>query len=172
MIFRRPSSYSITLKRAHSLLRIPRDQAISISGEVTHNGCAPSQHQIQEAFRAAAKRHHPDAAGSQTTKPDANKTFRECSDARELLLDYYVRRKFVPPDVVESTKDHPVDDSLFSVWTTNRSFQMEIFLRLSLCLGLAVGSYYHDLGMPERRRQQINRRDSQFYQFGPQPPRF
>ena len=82
-----------------------------------------SRDRIQEAFRAAAKRHHPDTAGAADPgrRPSANETFRECNDARELLLDYYVRRRFVPLDVVESTKDHPPvdeDASPFSKWTS------------------------------------------------------
>jgi len=176
MIFRRPKpSYSITLKRAHSLLKIPRDSKTSISGEV-NDRIVPSRGRIQEAFRAAAKRHHPDIVAVQTitkAKNNTNATFRECYEARELLLDYYVRRKFVPPEIVESTKNNPPpadnDESLFSVWTTSRSFQVEIFLRLSVCLGLAVGTFYHDLHLPEKRKQQIQRRDAQYYQFGPRP---
>ncbi|KAL7536192.1 hypothetical protein ACHAXR_006981 [Thalassiosira sp. AJA248-18] len=203
MIFRRPNSYSITLKRAHSLLRIPRNTTISATsgGEgllLNKANNIPSRDQIQEAFRAAAKRYHPDttAAGANAAaisstaitsnninktakKLHANKIFRECNDARELLLDCYVRRKFIPKEIVESTKDHPpvVDDetSLFSVWNlwkTNRSFQLEVFLRYSICLGLALGTYYHDVNAPERRKRQIRQRDVQYYQFGPQTPRF
>ena len=173
MIFRRPKSYSITLKRAHSLLKITKNDPKTsiISGEVTHGSSIPSRVQIQEAFRTAAKCHHPDLASK--ANANANATFRECHEARELLLDYYVRRKFVHPEIINSTKNKPpeghADESLFSVWNTTRSFQIEIFLRLSLCLGLAVGTYYHDLYLPERRKQQIKRRDAQFYQFGPQP---
>ena len=100
-------------------------------------------------------------------------TFRECHEARELLLDYYIRRKHIHPEIVKSKQDKPpegyADETLFSVWKSNRSFQMEVFLRLSLCLGLAVGTYYHDLYMPERRKKQIQRRDAQYHQFGPQP---
>eukprot|EP00804_Cyclotella_cryptica_P015531 CCRYP_003563-RA/>CCRYP_003563-RA protein AED:0.17 eAED:0.18 QI:0/0/0.5/1/0/0/2/131/161 len=152
MFFRRPTSYTITLQRAHSLLNIPRDSTTSI---------VPSRDQIQEAFRAAAKRHHPDlanGAGTLRSNPAANlknvgstaystaKTdtvaFRECHEARELLLDYYVRRKYVHPEIIQCTKNKPrkdyEDESLFSVWAANRSFQMEVFLRLSLCLGLAA----------------------------------
>ncbi len=66
----------------------------------------------------------PNAAGRSATIPipwvppptrgQTNKTFREYNDARELLLDYYVRRRFVPPEVVESIEDNPVvDESLF-----------------------------------------------------------
>ena len=184
MIFRRPrSSYTITLKRAHSLLKIPRADSttrISISGEVTqhHNANIPSRDLIQEAFRAAAKRHHPDlvaAQGQKATPSSANISFRECHEARELLLDYYVRQKFIPPEIIESVKDKPPpieDESLFSVWTSNRSFQIEAFMRLSVCLGLAVGSYYHDLHLPEKRKQQLRQRDEGYYQFGPQEPRF
>ena len=184
MFFRRPKSYTITLQRAHSLLNIPRDSPIFASAEVTRpNG--PSREKIQEAFREAAKLCHPDLAsknsaksselGSITTstKGEANVKFRECHEARELLLDYYVRRKYVHPEIVQSTKNTPskeyANESLFSVWVENKSFQLEVVLRLSLCLGLAVGTYYHDKHMPERRRQQIIKRDEQFYQFGPQP---
>ena len=102
--------------------------------------------------------------------PDANKTFRECNDARELLLDYYVRRRFVPPEVVESIEDNPdMDESLFSIWTSTRSFQIEAFFRLSICAGLAVATYYHDMNSVQRRKEQVHRRDAQFYQFGPNP---
>mmetsp|Transcript_27527 Transcript_27527/g.58153 ORF Transcript_27527/g.58153 Transcript_27527/m.58153 type:complete len:191 (+) Transcript_27527:185-757(+) len=188
MIFRRPKSYTITLTRAHSLLNIPNNSTTTSigSGEAiasaNHGGVAiPSRDQIQEAFRRAAKRHHPDLAKSSSKSKcnsnkeyDAKKMFRECHDARELLLDYYVRRKFVHPAIVESTKDHPIkweenELSLFSIWNSSRSFQMEVFLRLAACLGLAVGTYYHDKAVPEIRRRQIQRRDEQFSQFGPQP---
>jgi len=47
------------------------------------------------------------------------------------------------------------------------SLKIEVFLRLSLCLGLAIGTYYHDLDLPERRKQQIQRRDEEFSNFGP-----
>ena len=194
MIFRRPKLYLITLKRAHSLLKIPKNSTTTsiISGEVVTHGSVvrPSRDEIQDAFRLAAKRHHPDLAikaggvakninkNSKSNNDDATKLFRECHDARELLLDHYVRRKFIPPEIIKSTKDYPIkwkDDSLFSIWKTwnhSRSFQMEAFLRLSVCLGLAIGTYYHDKGMPERRKRQIQRRDAQFSQFGPRPPRF
>ncbi len=47
MIFCRPKSYSITLKRAHTLLGIPRDPAPLIHGrEVTQCSGAPSRDQI------------------------------------------------------------------------------------------------------------------------------
>jgi hypothetical protein len=47
---------------------------------------------------------------------DANKAFRECNYARELLVDYYFRLRFVPPQVIESIEDNPVvDESLFSI---------------------------------------------------------
>ena len=121
MIFCRPKSYSITLKCVHTLLEIPRDPAPSIHGrEVTQCSGIPSRDQIQDAFRKAAKRHHPDTVGAAAhSRPNANKAFRECNDARELLLDYYVRRRFVPPEVVESIEDIPVmDESLFSIWTS------------------------------------------------------
>lgn len=107
MIFRRPKSYSITLQRAHSLLQIPRDGSATIRGELritqssNNNGsdCAAaiiSRDQIQQAFRAAAKRHHPDlvnftnksiestsatATATATLNKEANTTFRECYEA-------------------------------------------------------------------------------------------
>lgn len=190
MFYRRPKSYTITLQRAHSLLKIPRDSSTSIGGEAAELVNVPSRDRIQEAFRAAAKRHHPDLAPSSNqsaikrskqtlgstfqsiSKADNTVTFRECHEARELLLDYYVRRKYIHPEIIHSTKNQPSKDlsneSLFSVWIENRSFQLEVFLRLSLCLGLAVGTYFHDKHTPERRRQQILKRDQQFYQFGPQ----
>lgn len=179
MFFRKLKSHPITLKRAHSLLNIPRESLNSETAKLS-----PSRDQIQEAFRKAAKRCHPDLSemvkdcnrlGNSTfqltAKEDANVAFRECIEARELLLDYYVRRKYVHPEIIQSTKDKPqesANESLFSVWTESKSFQLEVFLRLSICLGLAVGTYFHDKHMPERRRQQILRRDEQFYQFGPQ----
>ncbi|KAL7516361.1 hypothetical protein ACHAWX_001385 [Stephanocyclus meneghinianus] len=180
MFFRRPKSYTITLQRAHSLLNLPRDSTTSI---------VPSRDQIQEAFRAAAKRHHPDLATTLRSTSTINlnnvgsaacslakantAAFRECHEARELLLDYYIRRKYVHPEIIQCRKNNPrkgyEDESLFSVWTSNRSFQMEAFLRLSLCIALAAGSYFHDSYMPERRKQQIQRRDAQYHEFGPQP---
>jgi hypothetical protein len=122
MIFRARKSYSITLKRAHNLLGIPKDPPPSSS--ISHGQVEQvhiSREQIQEAFRKAAKCYHPDiiaAAGragdntatttaaqtTQTIKNDANRTFRECNEARELLLDYYVNRKYIPPEVIESVK--------------------------------------------------------------------
>ena len=184
MFFRRPKSYTITLQRAHSLLKIPRDPPVSAGAEGAHSN-GPSREMIQEAFRDAAKLHHPDLASKnaaklskfgstfRSSKRDTNITFRECHEARELLLDYYVRQKYVHPEIIQSTKNTPPNEdskeSLFSVWLENQSFQLEVALRLSLCLGLAVGTYYHDKHMPERRRQQILKRDEQFYQFGPQP---
>lgn len=189
MIFRRPKSYTITLQRAHSLLKIPRDSITSTTEEVSSG---PSREQISEAFRGAAKRHHPDLATSSSgttavgnasrqvnqsgtaAKLDASVTFRECHEARELLLDYYVHRKYIHKEILRSTKNKPrkdhADESLFSVWTKNKSFQFEVLMRLSICLGLAVGTYFHDKHMPERRKQQVRRRDEQFFQFGPQPP--
>ena len=192
MIFRRSKSYSITLQRAHSLLKIPRDGELRITQSGNNNGsdCSAaiiSRDQIQQAFRVAAKRHHPDLLNSTnksiesrsvtaTLNKEANTTFRECYEARELLLDYYIRKKFVHPEIIESCKDKPSekyrDETWFSVWRNERSFQIEVFLRLSLCLGLAVGTYYHDLYVPERRKQQIKQRDAQYYNFGPQPPRW
>jgi hypothetical protein len=116
------------------------------------------------------------ATATKSLNKEANTTFRECYEARELLLDYYIRKKFVHPEIVESCKDKPSekygDETWFSVWRNERSFQIEVFLRLSLCLGLAVGTYYHDLYAPERRKQQIKQRDAQYYNFGPQPPRW
>ena len=124
MIFRVRKSYSITLKRAHNLLGIPKDPPPIIHGHVGQVNSI-SREQIQEAFRKAAKCYHPDilaasggvdAAVTTTTtteqartrtKIDANRTFRECNEARELLLDYYVNRKYIPPEVIESVKDHP-----------------------------------------------------------------
>ncbi|KAL7457554.1 hypothetical protein ACHAWC_009095, partial [Mediolabrus comicus] len=126
-MFRRPKSYSITLHRAHSLLKIPRDGELRIT-QSSHNGsdCSAaiiSRDQIQQAFRAAAKRHHPDlvnftnrssiestsatATATSTLNKEANTTFRECHEARELLLDYYIRKKFVHPEIIESCKDKP-----------------------------------------------------------------
>ncbi len=161
MIFRSPrGAYSITLKRAHEVLKIPQLK-------LSKNKQIPvvEKQNIQNAFREAARQNHPD------TRKGSKKIFQECHDARELLLDYYVRRKFVPREVVESKADVPYewkDDTLFSVWKTNRSFQMEAFLRLSVCLGLAVGTFYHDKTLPERRARQIRNRDAQFSNFGPQ----
>ena len=174
MIFR-PKSYLITLKRAHSLLEMPRKSPPSIAGGRSPGRGGPDRDRIQAAFRAAAKRHHPDLVAGDAAA--AGRAFRECHAARELLLDYYVRRTFVPPDVVESTRDRPVewrgDRSWRSVWASSgRSFRVEACLRLAACLALAVGTYYHDQNMPERRKQQMRRRDAQFQQFGPQPPRF
>ena len=179
MIFRRPSSYSITLKRAHSLLNIPRGELKTTT--TTPN--VPSREQIQDAFRAAAKRHHPDivsssadTANTKTNSNDISITSRQCHEARELLLDYYIRKKYVHPEIIQSVKDAPPPDineaSFLSVWTTitsNRSFQIEAFMRLTICLGLAVGTYYHDKYMPERRERQKKRRDALYSQFGPQP---
>lgn len=97
MIFRRPKSYSITLHRAHSLLKIPRDGELRITQSGNNNGSDStaaiiSRDQIQKAFRAAAKRHHPDlvntnqsiestsaaATATSTLNKEANTTFREC----------------------------------------------------------------------------------------------
>ena len=177
MIFRRPiSSYSITLKRAHSLLNLPNNSKTSITtGETTHKN-VPSRDQIKEAFRTAAKRHHPDLQ-TQKTHTASNTIFRECHEAKELLLDYYIHKKYIHPEIILSTKEKPTADTQdegtwLSVWssmTSNRSFQIEAFLRLSICLGLAVGTYYHDLYTPERRAMQRRRRDAQYAQFGPQP---
>lgn len=104
MFYRRPKSYTITLQRAHSLLKIPRDSSTSIGGEAAELVNVPSRDRIQEAFRAAAKRHHPDLAPSSNqsaikrskqtlgstfqsiSKADNTVTFRECHEARELLL--------------------------------------------------------------------------------------
>ena len=155
----------MSLKRAHELLKIPRSQ----------NDERVSKLQIQTAFRSAAMLHHPDLRGGRSvgasaeSSAESSELFRECSDARELLLDYYVRRKFVPKHVVESTRSVPPDDTLFSVWTTNRSFQLEVLLRYATCLALAIGTYYHDKDMPAKRRRQILRRDEQFSNFGPRP---
>jgi len=156
----------MSLKRAHELLKIPRSQSDE----------RVSKLQIQSAFRSAARLHHPDllrgsrsVSVSAESSAESSELFRECSDARELLLDYYVRRKFVPKHVVESTRNVPPDDTLFSVWTTNRSFQLEVLLRYATCLALAIGAYYHDKDMPARRKRQILRRDEQFSNFGPRP---
>ena len=104
MIFRVRKSYSITLK-PHNLLGIPEDPPPIIHGQVGQANRI-SREQIQEAFRKAAKCYHPDILAASggvdaaaataeqtrtTTKIDANRTFRECNEARELLLDYYVR---------------------------------------------------------------------------------
>ena len=100
MIFRRPKSYSITLKRAHALLKIPKSSNTNtaIENDIVNN--RPSREQIQSAFRTAAKLHHPDLIKTTNSKikmNDTNTIFRECHEARELLLDYYIRRKFVQP---------------------------------------------------------------------------
>jgi hypothetical protein len=47
------------------------------------------------------------ATATKTLDKEANTTFRECHEARELLLDYYIRKKFVHPEIVESCKDKP-----------------------------------------------------------------
>jgi len=117
MIFRRSKSCSITLQRAHSLLKIPREPSSTIRDQLTQNSSSStsvSRDQIKHAFRAAAKLHHPDlvrgGAGSallgttakilseaaSATAPlskVADTTIRECYEARELLLDYYVYGK-------------------------------------------------------------------------------
>jgi len=188
MIFRRPKSYSITLQRAHSLLKIPREASSAIRDELTQSSSSSvsslSRDQIQHAFRTSAKLHHPDLALGNTAKisetaaaataplpKETNTTIRECYEARELLLDYYVRRSYIHPEIIQSMKDKPrdkyMDETWFSVWRNKRSFQIEVFLRLSFCLGLAIGTYYHDLYLPERRKQQIQRRDAEFNNFGP-----
>ena len=173
MIFRQPKSYSITLKRAHSLLKIPRNStsSTSIGLNSPQSNVSPSREQILEGFRRAAKRHHPDLAkASKCRDYDAKKIFVECQEARELMLDYYVRRKFLNPKLVESTKDRfkwEEESSLFSVWTSNRAFQIEVCLRYAVCLGLAVATYHHDKNMPKKRKLQIKRRDEGFSQFGP-----
>lgn len=168
MIFR-PRQHSMSLKRAHELLKISRSQS-------DERVCV-SKLQIQTAFRSAALLHHPDlrrgsrsvGVGAESSAAASSELFRECSEARELLLDYYVRHKFVPKNVVESTRNVPHDDTLFSVWTTNRSLQLELFLRYATCLALAIGTYYHDKDMPARRKRQVLRRDEQFSNFGPRP---
>jgi hypothetical protein len=195
MIFRRPKSYSITLQRAHSLLKIPRDASnttlIQSSTNNTNSVCTSlSRDQIQHAFREAAKRYHPDiiarsggdenvakksletaAAMAAPLSKEANTTIRECYEARELLLDYYIRKTYIHPEIIQSMNDKPrdkyADETWFSVWRNERSFQIEVFLRLSFCLALAIGTYYHDLYLPERRKQQIQRRDAEFNNFGP-----
>ena len=196
MIFRRPKSYSITLQKAHSLLKIPREPSSTLRDELTQNGSSSSSNssvsrdQIQHAFRAAAKLYHPDlargggdsamlgntakiseTAAAPLISKEANMAIRECYEARELLLDYYVRKSYVHPEIIRSMMDKPrekyTDASWLSVWKNERSFQIEVFLRLSLCLGLAIGTYYHDRYLPERRKQQVRRRDEEFHNFGP-----
>ena len=97
MIFRRPTSYSITLKRAHTLLNLPIYSNNKTS--IRNNKNVPSRDQIQQAFRAAAKRYHPDLQTQKTTSHSSasnTTTFRECHEARELLLDYYIHKnKFI-----------------------------------------------------------------------------
>jgi len=94
-----------------------------------------------------------------------------------LLLDHYIRRKFVHPDILQSVKDKPPPDymeegswsSVLNSIKSNRSFQVEASMRLSLCLALAVGTYMHDKNKPKRLAMQKRRRDAQYAQFGPQP---
>jgi len=94
-----------------------------------------------------------------------------------LLLDYYIRRNFVHPEILQSVKDKPSPDymeegswsSVLNSIKSNRSFQVEACMRLSLCLALAVGTYMHDLNKPKRLEMQKRRRDAQYAQFGPQP---
>mmetsp|Transcript_25256 Transcript_25256/g.36071 ORF Transcript_25256/g.36071 Transcript_25256/m.36071 type:complete len:194 (-) Transcript_25256:55-636(-) len=191
MIFRRPKSYSITLQKAHSLLKIPRESSTISSSSNSSSNSSVSRDQIQHAFRAAAKLHHPDlargvgagsallgnvakiseTAATPLISKEANTAIRECYEARELLLDYYVRKSYIHPEIIKSVKDKPrekyADETWLSVWRTERSFQIEVFLRLSLCLGLAIGTYYHDRYLPERRKQQIQRRDLEFSNVGP-----
>ena len=180
MIYRRPKSYSITLKRAHALLKIPKssNSNTSIENDIVNN--RPSREQIQSAFRTAAKLHHPDLINTTNSKikmNDKNTTFRECHEARELLLDYYTRRKYIHPEILQSVKDKPPPDymeegswsSVLNSIKSNRSFQVEACMRLSLCLALAVGTYMHDLNKPKRLEMQKRRRDAQYAQFGPQP---
>ena len=139
----------------------------------------PSREQIQSAFRTAAKLHHPDLinTNAKIKMNDTNTTFRECHEARELLLDYYVRRKFVHPEILQSVKDKPPPDymeegswsSVLNSIASNRKFQIEACMRLSLCLALAIGTYMHDQNKPKRLEMQKRRRDAQYAQFGPQP---
>mmetsp|Transcript_4674 Transcript_4674/g.7263 ORF Transcript_4674/g.7263 Transcript_4674/m.7263 type:complete len:154 (-) Transcript_4674:508-969(-) len=152
MIFRRrPKIYSLTLKRAHSLLKIPR--------ETSPNQC--SREQIQEAYRAAAKVYHPDAGG-------CTKSFRECHNARELLMDYYVHKKYIRPEVISSPKDSLDEDETLASVFANSSFRLEVFFRLSTCALLAGACFYNDYCRPLRRKIQLRKRDAQFYDFGPQ----
>eukprot|EP00548_Thalassiothrix_antarctica_P002684 CAMPEP_0194131302 /NCGR_PEP_ID=MMETSP0152-20130528/2111_1 /TAXON_ID=1049557 /ORGANISM="Thalassiothrix antarctica, Strain L6-D1" /LENGTH=147 /DNA_ID=CAMNT_0038826051 /DNA_START=286 /DNA_END=729 /DNA_ORIENTATION=+ len=143
----------MTLKKAHSLLNIPSPKKTTVSLKKQQSSSL-SQFQIQEAFRIAAKKYHPDISLVNDTK-----LFRDCHDAKELLLDFYIRNNYVPPQVVESVRDIP------STWT--RSFQLELITRFSLCVLLAGGCYYNDYTAPERRKRQIRRRDAGFAQFGP-----
>ncbi|EJK47882.1 hypothetical protein THAOC_33370 [Thalassiosira oceanica] len=149
----------MSLKRAHELLKISRSQS-------DERVCV-SKLQIQTAFRSAALLHHPDLRrGSRSVGVSAESSaasselFRECSEARELLLDYYVRHKFVPKNVVESTRNVPHDDTLFSVWTTNRSFQLEVFLSVVILLvdgELILLLWYHGGIDSWEARQPANR---------------
>jgi len=137
----------------------------------------PSREKIQSAFRTAAKLHHPDLNTTNVKIKITNTTFRECHEARELLLDYYIRRKFVHPEILQSVKDKPPPDymeegswsSVLNSISSNRKFQIEACMRLSLCLALAVGTYIHDQNKPKRLEMQKRRRDAQYAQFGPQP---
>ena len=79
-----------------------------------------------------------------------------------MLLDYYIRRKFVHPDILQSVKDKPPPDymeekswsSVLNSISNNRSFQVEASMRLSLCLALAIGTYMHDQNKPKRLEMQ------------------
>lgn len=83
-------------------------------------------------------------------------------------MDYYIRQKYVPPEVISSTSDKVKEDETLTSVFANRSFRLEAFLRISTCAILAAGCFYNDYCRPKRRKFQIERRDAQFYEFGPQ----
>lgn len=154
MFFRPTRSTTLTLHQARATLSL--SLLPSKNGGASSSTAALSKDQIQEAYRVAAKKFHPDSSAT-----GCSKSFQKCHDARELLLDYYIRKKHISPDVL-------YDENLSASSLNNANFRMDMMLRLSM-FGIIAGlSLYHDYYVkPFKREQKIRDRDRQFMIRGP-----
>ena len=120
-----------------------------------HLGLFPgriNKEQIQQAYRSAAKRYHPDSTAADSA-PCAVR-FRQCSDAKDVLLKYYLgggRRTAVPSprgDVMYQWKEksyHPLQ------WLQNSKTRQFAMGMKALVLFLAACD-----GVLERRRKKAS----------------
>jgi DnaJ domain len=142
-----PNSSRISVLQAHKLLGL-MPQAFEMPKE-----------SIQAAYLTAAKRYHPDSRNNTHATPCA-RSFRQCHEARQVLLRYYGVAAPSPPPLDgsqaatyawRSKSYHPL------AWLQNSKTRQFAFGVKALVLILAAcdGVYYHD----RRRRRATGYKD-------------
>jgi curved DNA-binding protein CbpA len=67
-------------------------------------GRSLSKEEIQKAYRSAAKQYHPDSRSADSTPCAVS--FRQCSDAREVLIRHYYVKRPAPLHPIYKTNNH------------------------------------------------------------------